>query len=223
MLDNLVYSENIPISEPGDYEVLIKVEAAGVNDIDIDIRLGQYSESVPTGANSRDSEPNNAGDDGSLWAKGRQFPRIEGTDCCGRIVAVGRKVSEERLAERVLVQKKLRSFHFEKRWKCRDFGTKCDEAFAEYTKAPSRETYKVESSWNSIELASISCACSTAEGMLNSGGVKSGVVAITDASGDVGSAVVQLAKRRGTHVVGISHPIKSKMSLGWMQTKFFTI
>ena len=32
------------------------------------------------------------------------FPRIQGADCCGRIVAVGHDVPGERIGERVLVR-----------------------------------------------------------------------------------------------------------------------
>jgi NADPH:quinone reductase-like Zn-dependent oxidoreductase len=73
----------------------------------------------------------------------------------------------------------------------------------------SDESYKIESDWSDIELASIPCAYSTAENLLERSNVKAGeVVLITGASGGVGSAVIQLAKRRGASVVAIASKSK---------------
>ncbi len=44
-------------------------------------------------------------------------------------------------------------------------GSECDGAFAQYMVAFSDETYKIESDWSDIELASIPCAYSTAENL----------------------------------------------------------
>lgn len=214
-LDQLVYSETMPVPEPCDYEVLIQVEAAGINNTDVNTRLGWYSKNVKTGTNSENSEQKNDCNDGSWSGRPVDFPRIQGADCCGRIVAVGREVSRERIGERVLVRNMLRSYLDYKPWQCWTFGSECDGAFAEYTKAPSRETYRVNSSWSSIELASIPCAYSTAEGMLDRARVKSGdAVLITGASGGVGSAAVQLTRRRGARVIGIANPSKQRNVLG---------
>ena len=43
--------------------------------------------------------------------------------------------------------------------------SECDGAFAQYARAPARETYKVECDWSDAELASIPCAYSTAENL----------------------------------------------------------
>ncbi len=43
--DNLVYKE-VPMPEPGPEEVLLRVLAAGVNNTEINTRLGWYSSSV---------------------------------------------------------------------------------------------------------------------------------------------------------------------------------
>ncbi|MEX3955454.1 zinc-binding dehydrogenase [Trinickia sp. EG282A] len=63
------------------------------------------------------------------------------------------------------------------------------------------ETLKVVSEWSDAELASIPCSYSTAENMLHRAKVGAEVVLITGASGGVGSAAVQLAKRRGATVI----------------------
>ena len=91
-------------------------------------------------------------------------------------------------------------------------GSECDGAFAQYMVAFSDESFKIESNWSNAELASIPCAYSTAENLLERSGVKQGeIVLITGASGGVGSAAIQLAKRRGASVVAISS--KSKLDL----------
>jgi NADPH:quinone reductase-like Zn-dependent oxidoreductase len=60
-----------------------------------------------------------------------------------------------------------------------------------------------------VELASIPCSYSAAENMLERARVVADeTVVITGASGGVGSAAVQLAKRRGARVVALAAPAK---------------
>ena len=42
-IEKLVYKEDLPIPVPNNHEVLIQVTAAGVNNTDINTRLGWYS------------------------------------------------------------------------------------------------------------------------------------------------------------------------------------
>ena len=63
--------------------------------------------------------------------------------------------------------------------------------------------------WTDAELASIPCAYSTAENMLHRAKVGAERVLVTGASGGVGSAAVQLAKRRGAHVIGVASASKA--------------
>ena len=94
-------------------------------------------------------------------------------------------------------------------YECWTMGSECDGAFAEYMVAFSDESFKIESNWSNAELASIPCAYSTAENLLERSDVKEGeVVLITGASGGVGSAAIQLAKRRGARVVAIASEAK---------------
>jgi NADPH:quinone reductase-like Zn-dependent oxidoreductase len=97
-------------------------------------------------------------------------------------------------------------------YECWTMGSECDGAFAEYMLAFSDESFKIESNWSDAELASIPCAYSTAENLLERSGVKEGeVVLITGASGGVGSAAIQLANRRGASVVAVSSKSKSDL------------
>jgi NADPH:quinone reductase-like Zn-dependent oxidoreductase len=86
-------------------------------------------------------------------------------------------------------------------WMASDF----DGAFAQYVKVPASEVFAVECDWTDAELATIPCAYGTAETMLHRSGVTNGdVVLVAGASGGVGSATVQLAKRRGAQVIAIA-------------------
>jgi NADPH:quinone reductase-like Zn-dependent oxidoreductase len=97
-------------------------------------------------------------------------------------------------------------------YECWTMGSECDGAFAEYMVAFSDESFKIESNWSNAELASIPCAYSTAENLLERSGVKEDeVVLITGASGGVGSAAIQLAKRRGARVVAVTSKAKAEM------------
>jgi NADPH:quinone reductase-like Zn-dependent oxidoreductase len=88
--DKLVYREvPIPVAGPG--EVLVRVLAAGMNNTDVNTRLGWYSGglSAETGGQSKP-------EDGQLPVKGwneiTPFPLIQRTDCCGQVVAAGESV-----------------------------------------------------------------------------------------------------------------------------------
>jgi NADPH:quinone reductase-like Zn-dependent oxidoreductase len=203
--DRLQYREDVPVPVPGPDEVLIRVQAAGVNNTDINTRIGWYSKSIKGGTAEAGSGDGAQDDDASWSGTALSFPRIQGADCCGHIVAVGSGVNEERIGERVIVRNMLRSYVDYRPFECWTLGSECDGAFAQFTKAPARETYKVRCSWSDVELASIPCAFSTAEGMLHRADVRPGEqVLITGASGGVGLAAVQLAKRRRAKVTAIA-------------------
>ena len=77
-------------------------------------------------------------------------------------------------------------------------GSDFDGAFAQFVKVPASEAFLVNCDWNDAELATIPCAYGTAENMIHRADVHKGMrVLVAGASGGVGSAAVQLAKRRG--------------------------
>ncbi len=130
------------------------------------------------------------------------FSRIQGADACGRIVAVGGGVDSRRIGERVLIRALQPRPTEVNPVACWTFGSECDGAFAQYTVTGSGEAFGIESDLSDAELASFPCAYSTAENMLQRAGVVKGErVFVTGASGGVGSAAVQLARRRGAHIV----------------------
>jgi NADPH:quinone reductase-like Zn-dependent oxidoreductase len=92
-----------------------------------------------------------------------------------------------------------------------------DGAFAQFVRVPASEVFPVNCNWSDIELATIPCAYATAENMIHRTGISaSDRVLVTGASGGVGSAVVQLAKRRGAHVTAVAgrSKIDAVQSLG---------
>jgi len=205
-LDKLHYREDVPLPELDKSEVLIKVAAAGVNNTDINTRIGWYSKKVDGDTNSGGASGFAAVDteDASWSGVPLVFPRIQGADCCGFIVAVGSDIDDDRIGQRAIVRNMLRSYVDYRPYECWTFGSECDGAFAQYTKAPACETHTVDCDWSDEELASIPCAYSTAENMLYRASVGAERVLVTGASGGVGSAAVQLAKRRGAHVTALA-------------------
>ena len=100
------------------------------------------------------------------------------------------------------------------RSKARYLGSEVDGGFAEYVAVPAVNAYPVDSDLSDAELATFACASSTAEHMLQRIGLTDGEsIAVPGASGGVGSALVQLARRRGARVVAISGASKATQVL----------
>ena len=217
-IEVLEYKEDVATPVPGAGDVLIRVAAAGVNNTDINTRIGWYSKAVNEATDTGGAQGFGNIDeaDASWGGVPMTFPRIQGADCCGRIVAVGEEVDPDRIGERVIVRSMQRSAVDYRPFECSTFGSEFDGGFAQYAKAIARETYRVECDWTDAELASIPCAYSTAENMLHRSGVGRESVLITGASGGVGSAAVQLAKRRGARVIAVAGASKADavLSLG---------
>lgn len=203
--DVLDYRDDVPVPAPNAGEVLIRVAAAGVNNTDINTRIGWYSKKVEAATNEGGATGFATVDDADATWSGvpMAFPRIQGADCCGQIVAVGAGVDAARIGERVIVRNMLRSYVDYRPYECWTFGSEVDGGFAQYTVAPARETHAVVCDWSDAELASIPCAYSTAENMLHRANVGAERVLVTGASGGVGSAAVQLARRRGAEVIAV--------------------
>ena len=199
--DKLAFRDDVPVPQPRKGEVLIRIGAAGVNNTDINTRIGWYSKTVAEATEAGGSGGfTDAGDDG--WSGAAfTFPRIQGADACGRIVAVGEGVDPARIGDRVLVEPVFRGAgQFDVVY----FGSEVDGALADYARAPSVHAHRIDSGMSDAELASFPCAYSAAENMLTRMALAAGEsVLITGASGGVGSAAVQLAQRRGAKVTAI--------------------
>ena len=215
-LDKLEWRDDVPVPVPCAGEVLIRVGASAVNNTDVNTRTGWYSKSVrgDTGSAAQEGYAGASDADGA-WSGALSFPRIQGADCCGVVVAVGAGVARSRLGERVLVRPMYRPDSYRPDGAgdpdaMVTFGSERNGGFAEFTTIGDKEAVCVDSPLSDAELASFPCAFSTAEGMIQRAGIGAERVLITGASGGVGSAAVQLAKRRGAHVTAVTSPSKAR-------------
>ena len=102
--ERLEYRDDLPVPRPGVGEVLINVHVAGMNNTDINTRTGWYNEGVASGTTA---EGGAAGFEVAergmgAWAGDIAFPRIQGADVSGHIVAIGPDVMSRRVGERVV-------------------------------------------------------------------------------------------------------------------------
>jgi NADPH:quinone reductase-like Zn-dependent oxidoreductase len=203
--DQLDYRHDVPVPVPARGEVLIRINAAAINNTDLNTRIGWYSRSVASATGSTRTSEATASDSG--WAgNALSFPRIQGADACGYIVAVGPDVDASRIGDRVLIDPVLRPASGAPLY----FGSDTQGAFAEFAAVPSRNACVIRSTLSDVELASFPCAYLAAENMLARAAVIEGErVLVTGASGGVGSAAVQLAKRRGARVIALAGVSKS--------------
>lgn len=202
--------DDVPLPVVSPEDALIEVSACGVNNTDINTRVGWYSRSV-TAATTGDGFNESRADDATWGRGGLAFPRIQGADICGKVVAVGSGVEDSTLiGRRVLVDPWLRDRDDPTNRELAGYlGSEHDGGFAQYAAIPARNVHPIDSDLSDDELATFACSWSTAEHMLQRVGLTSGQsIAVPGASGGVGSALVQLAKRRGARVVAIAGTAK---------------
>ena len=208
-MEAIRFHTNWPMPEMGANDVLIRVGACGLNNTDVNTRSGWYSKAV-TDATTGDGYDTVDTEDPSWGGAPITFPRIQGADAVGEVVATGANADASLIGRRVMLD------CWQRDWSDPDnregtcyFGSERDGGFAQYTTADRRNVAPVRSDLTDAELATFSCSYTTAEGMLNRAEVGADdVVLVTGASGGVGSALIQLAKRRGATVVGLASEAK---------------
>ena len=199
-LDKLKYDDDYPRPVAGAGEVLIRVSACGLNNTDVNTRTAWYSQAG-----------GDAGD--AAWGgSALEFPRIQGADVCGVVAAVGDGVGAELIGKRVLIDPWLRDWNApDDQSKCGYFGSECDGGFAEFCVADYRNVHAIESALSDAELATFATASVTAENMLARAQVGDGdEVLISGASGGVGSALLQLCRRRGATTIALCAEAKAE-------------
>mgnify|MGYP001025520957 FL=1 len=216
----LVLRHDVPVPVPADDEVLVRVRACAMNNTDVNTRVGWYSKAV-TGATATEGftaadSVGEVADDAAWGGSGLAFPRIQGADPCGEVVAVGATVDADLIGRRVLADGWIRDADDPSdRSKAGYLGSERDGGYAQYCVIPVRNVYPIDPAdgppldLTDAELASFPCSWATAEHMLTRPAVGlSDTVVVTGASGGVGSALVQLARLRGARVVAVTSAAK---------------
>ncbi len=201
----LEYRTDVPVPEPGPGQVLVRIRASAVNNTDINLRTGWYSKASAAPRRTTAGKTSDSADDAGWTGTPVVFPLIQGADACGEIVAAGAGISPTRLGERVLIDPVLRSSPHSPAAAVRYLGSDCHGTFAEYVAVPATNAVPIRSTLSDAELASFPCSYSTAENMLTRARVAGGdTVLVTGASGGVGTAAVQLARRRGARIIAVA-------------------
>lgn len=208
-LDVYEWHEDWPVPELGQTDVLIKVGACGLNNTDVNTRSGWYSKTV-TAATTGSAYETVSEEDPTWGGAPITFPRIQGADAVGIVVAAGPDADPSLIGKRVLVDGWQRDWSDpDNKNKARYFGSEVDGGFAQFTKADHRGVEPIVSDLSDAELATFSCSYTTAEGMLTRAQVSSDdTVLVPGASGGVGGALIQLAKRRGARVIAMASQSK---------------
>lgn len=207
-VDRLVYGE-VPVPRVNPNEVLIKVAACGVNNTDLNTRTGWYSPDVKSALTPEIGVQGISADARELgtWDRNQmEFPRIQGADAVGVIVSVGPDVDPGRIGERVIIDPCIRNSALPAFAQgIVYFGSECDGGYAEYAKVASENAWAINSRLTDTELATFACSYSTGEEMMVRIDLQAGeTILVTGASGGVGSANIQLAKRRGAKVIAVA-------------------
>jgi NADPH:quinone reductase-like Zn-dependent oxidoreductase len=209
--DKYVFHTDWPAPRPGPHQVLIQVHACGLNNTDVNTRAGWYSKAVSSATTGGAYQE--VSDTDPTWGGAPiSFPRIQGADICGTVVACGTEADPTLTGRRVIADCWLRD------WSRPDaieipgyLGSECDGGFADYVVIDHRNVAAIDSALSDAELATFSCSYTTAENLLNRAGVTAAdTVLITGASGGVGGALVQLANRRGARTIAMASAAKQR-------------
>ena len=208
-LDKYAWHEDWPMPEPGPMEALIRVGACGLNNTDVNTRTGWYSKGV-TDPTTGDAYAEVDEGDPTWGGRPIHFPRIQGADAVGAVAAVGEGADPALIGKRVMVDGWQRDWSDpENMDKAAYFGSEVDGGFAEYATCDVRNVAVVDSGLSDAELATFSCSYTTAEGMLNRADAGADdTVLVPGASGGVGGALIQLARRRGARAIAMAAEAK---------------
>lgn len=192
--------QTIPVLEPGEGEVLIKVVAAAVNPIDRRLREGGGGGGAPAGGMGGPpgggmGAPQGAGGPaggGMGGAPGGDVARtsVPAMDLAGIVVKLGEGVTSLSIGDAVF--SKLA------------FGdTRLNGAFSEYAVAPANQTYAKPTDQTFAEASGLGTVGVTALRTIWAADVQEGErVFVNGIGGGIGSSAAQFAKERGAYVLG---------------------
>ncbi|MBX6365293.1 MAG: zinc-binding dehydrogenase, partial [Gemmatimonadetes bacterium] len=142
------------------------------------------------------------------------MPHIGGSDVAGVVAELGPGVSGVAVGDRVVVNPTL--FDGRCEWCLRGEQSLCVQfkilgehtqgGFAEYVVVPARNLYPIPAGFPFARAAAAPLVFQTAwRGLITQGGVRAGEdVLVTGASGGVGTAAIQIAKRAGARVFAVT-------------------
>ncbi|TCI53667.1 alcohol dehydrogenase [Exiguobacterium sp. SH1S21] len=192
---------DVPVPTPKDDEVLVRVQACGINNTEIWMREGAYGTDQESG-----------------WRpEGVQFPRIPGSDITGEIVGVGNQVDEGMIGRRVVLFPFTSSGADGAEHIAPDMsfiGSEYDGGYAEYVVWPAELCYDMPLD-SFVDSAVFSVSGLTAWHMNEQIQIRPGeTVVVTGASGGVGSLNVQIAAHVfGANVIAIIGDLKGAPKL----------
>lgn len=170
---------DLPTPEPGPGEVLIKLEAAALNRMDLWVRAGWPGIKLA-------------------------YPHILGADGAGSVAAFGEGVSDWQVGERVVINPNISDgtceyclAGFENRcqnWKL--FGETIPGTYREFINVPARNLLRIPDGFDAQAAAAAALVYETAwHSLITCGKVQAGeTVLIVGASGGVNTASIQIAK-----------------------------
>jgi NADPH:quinone reductase-like Zn-dependent oxidoreductase len=182
---------DFPTPEPGEGQVVVKLEAAALNRADIWTRNGWPGIKL-------------------------QYPHILGSDGAGTVVIVGSCVSGWNIGDRVVINSNLGCGHCPaciagQDNRCRDWhllGETVRGTYAQYVAVPATNIYQIPAGFEVHKAAAAALVFHTAwHSLIVRGGLRPGErVLVVGASGGVNTASIQIAKMAGAivYVVGSS-------------------
>ncbi|TWF47607.1 NADP-dependent oxidoreductase [Neorhizobium alkalisoli] len=172
--ENVLRLERVERPEPGGHEVLIKVMAASVNPVDWKTRKGEYAM---------------VGED--------DLPLTLGRDLAGEVAAVGNRVSEFKVGDRIFAMLDAKHGGYE-----------------EFASIPVSQLVGMPAGLSFDEAAAVPLAGMTAwQGLFQNGNLKAGQrVLIHGGGGGVGHFAIQFAKAKGAWVATTVSPADASLA-----------
>ena len=101
-MEMLEYREDWPVPEVGEGEVLVCIHACGLSNTDVNTRTAWYSKGVSS--NTTGGAFDEAADEDATWGGAPiTFPRIQGADVAGSVVATGANADASLIGKRVMI------------------------------------------------------------------------------------------------------------------------
>lgn len=177
----------LPVPEPGEDDVLIKVEACGICHSDAMVREGLFP--------------------------GIEYPRVPGHEVVGTVEKCGKGVTQWKKGQRVGVGwhgghcftcDPCRRGDFVNCANAKVAGISYDGGYAEYMVAPKEAIASVPDDLSSEEAAPLLCAGITTFNSLRNSGAKPGELVAVQGIGGLGHLAIQYAAKMGFRTVAIS-------------------